>query len=274
MTIIVNVSGGLSSIEALERSIAVYGREGVQAVFADVGQVIENGRVVCGEDEDLLRFMGEAETFLKVKIQRIKHPKYSNIWDCFFGERFMGNTQVDVCSKFLKREVLIKWSAQFKDPVQVLGFSWQEMHRVERFRKRNPNAWFPLCEKPFLINEEIAAKWESRGIKRSSSYLEGFAHDNCGGMCVKMGLGQLYKLWRTRFWRFEYAERREKEFRQKINPNVTIFKKSGARVTMEALRVMFEGGFIPRTAPCGESCGGQCMLPDAAVEDLMNDPMF
>lgn len=255
-----SVSGGLTSIEALERTLAAHGKDEVCAVFADVGTVIENGRVVCGEDEDLIRFMGEAAAFFGVEIHRIRHRKYRDIWEAFFGERFMGNTQVDTCSKFLKREVLNEWIDSFHPgAVRVIGYSWLEKSRTEDFLAYFPDADFPVCRSPYVTNDEIAAKWEARGINRSRSYSLGFSHDNCGGMCVKMGLGQAHDLWRLRPWRYEYAERREQEFRSKINAEATIFRKSKVPITMRALRELFEAGYAPSTSK--ESCGGRCMLP-------------
>lgn len=260
-----SVSGGLTSIEALERTLAAHGRDDVCAVFADVGTVIENGRVVCGEDEDLIRFMGECEAFLRVEIHRIRHREYSDIWAAFFGERFMGNTQIDTCSKFLKREVLDEWIESFHPgAIRVLGYSWLEKSRADGFLEYFPTADFPLCRAPLVTNDEIAEKWEARGIRRSRSYSLGFSHDNCGGMCVKMGLGQAHDLWRLRPWRYEYAERREREFRATINSGATIFRKNGEPITMEALRLLFEGGYTPRTSK--EGCGGRCMLPTPATD--------
>lgn len=260
--VIVSVSGGLSSIEALERAILKYdGKRRIIPVFADVGSVVENGRVVCGEDEDLMRFLVETEAWLGVKIERIKHPKYANIWECFFARRYMGNTRVDPCSEDMKRKLLDKWIKQFDNPTMVIGFSWLEGHRAEQYKSFVPNSEFPLCEKPYVTNEDIAEKWERRGIKRGRSYDEGFSHDNCGGMCVKMGLGQAFMLWKVRPWRYEYAERREKEFRSNIHSEATIFRKSMVPITMESLRLLFEEGYIPRTVG-NEDCGGRCMMPE------------
>lgn len=255
-----SVSGGLTSVEAWERTLARYGPDEVCAVFADVGTVVENGRVVCGEDEDLLRFMGEAEAFLGQKIHRIKSRRYSDIWEVFFGKHCMGNHLIDSCSEHLKRDVVDEWVDSFHpQAIRVLGFSWLEKSRADKFKAHFPNSEFPLCRSPFVTNDEIAEKWEARGIRRSRSYELGFSHDNCGGMCVKMGLGQAHDLWRLRPWRYEYAERREQEFRATVNAEATIFRKGKLPVTMRELRELFEGGYTPKTSQ--EGCGGRCMLP-------------
>jgi len=265
---IVSFSGGLGSFEALRRCLKKHGPENTIGIFADVGRVFENGRNVCGEDDDLYRFLYETEQLLDFRILRLRHPKYKNIWDAFFGERFMGNTRLDTCSKFLKREVIQKWRKD-KAPVlhtMVIGFSWEEKSRVEQYQKFVPDSWFPNCEPPYKTNEDIAEWLEERGIKRPRLYRDGFSHNNCGGLCVKGGLGQLHDVWRLRPWVYEYAERKENQFRSEINPKATIFRHHKLPITMSALREMFEGGYVPRTAK--GSCGGQCMVPTEGQPDL------
>lgn len=259
---VVSVSGGLGSIEAWERTIERRGRENVVAVHADVGFVERDGKRVAGEDEDLIRFMSECEAYLGCQIIRIQHPKYKSIWDAFFGERFLGNSMIDPCSKFLKRELIERWMKE-NEPhgVRVIGFSWLEQSRAAKYREYFPVSYFPNCDRPYLVNDEIAAKWEARGVRRSMSYDRGFKHDNCGGFCVKGGLGQLHDLWRIKLAWYLFAESEELRFRAEINPTVTIFRKGGQPITMQALRVLFEAGYVPKTAN-QQGCGGRCMMPE------------
>lgn len=258
---VASVSGGLGSFEAWRRAIQKYGKENVAAVFADVGTIVEDGKVVCGEDEDLHRFLADTERLLEAPIIRLSHPKYANIWEAFFGERFLGNSRIDTCSKFLKREVLHKWVKEnASDATMVIGFSWLEASRAETYQKRVPNSWFPLCEPPYVTNEEIGTWLEKRGVRVPQLYREGARHNNCGLFCVKGGIGQLHDLWRLRPHRYLYGERRENQFRAEINPTATIFRKGGEPITMRELRVLFERGYVPKTAQDG--CGGRCMVPD------------
>jgi hypothetical protein len=257
---VVSVSGGLGSFEALRRCLEKHGPENTTGIFADVGRVFENGRNVCGEDDDLFRFLDETEKLLDFPILRLQHPKYKNIWDAFFGERFMGNSRLDTCSKFLKREVIRKWREEnAPDATMVIGFSWEEKSRADQYHSFVPNSWFPNCDSPYKTNEDIAEWLEIRGIQRPQLYRDGFTHNNCGGLCVKGGLGQLHDVWRLRPWVYEYAERRENQFRRQINTNATIFRKNGEPITLATLRYLFEQGYVPKTAK--GSCGGQCMVP-------------
>lgn len=259
---VVSVSGGLTSFEAWRRTVEKHGRENVTAIFADVGTVVEDGEIVCGEDEDLFRFLDDTERLMGHPIIRLRHPKYANIWEAFFGERFLGNTMVDTCSKFLKREVIARWIKEnAPDATMVLGFSWLESSRARKYQKRIPNSWMPLQERPYVINDDIAKWLLSRGVKPPRNYELGASHNNCGLFCVKSGLGQLYLLWKLRIKRYLYNERMELKFRAEINPKATIFRKNGKPITMQALRLLFEQGYIPKTAP-DQGCGGRCMVPE------------
>lgn len=267
-TIVVSVSGGLTSFEALRRAAVKHGANKVDAIFADVGTVRdEQGRVVCGEDDDLHEFLDAIENLLGLKIHRLKHHKYKHIWEAFFGERFLGNHRVDVCSKFLKREVLDKWIEEnAPDPIRVLGFSWLEKARAERFAAYFPTSWFPLTEPPYVTNEDISDYLQKLGIRRPSLYNEGWAsHGNCGGLCVKGGLGQLYDCWLHRPWRFFFAADQEAKFQREISEDGIIFKRFGLPRTMHQFAKDFEAGYVPKTAQArSEGCGGQCMIPEQA----------
>jgi hypothetical protein len=261
MKYVVSISGGLTSFEAWRRCLEKHGPENTIPIFADVGVVRENGRIVSGEDEDLYRFLDETEAFLGQKIIRLQSEKYKDVWGSFFGERFMGNSRIDTCSKFLKREVIRSWIAKnHPDCIWVLGYTWLERHRIEKFRSRIPNCWFPCDESPFVISEEIAEWLEERGIRRPAMYVEGFLHNNCGGFCVKGGIGQLWMLWKHRLDRYLYNEGQEERFREEISP-VTIFKKGERPITMRALRALFEGGWVPGSAT-NHGCGGGCFIPE------------
>lgn len=262
-TFLVSVSGGLTSIEAWRRCIEKHGKENTVPVFADVGTMIENGKVVSGEDEDLFRFLGEAEEFLGQKCHRIQHPKYKCIWDAFFGERFVTNGLIDTCSKFLKREILDKFAAQYPGAVRVVGFSWLEMSRMNDFRAYIPNCWFPLAEPPLVTSEEIGQWWQERGIEPPRMYAQGFSHNNCGGLCFKAGLGQAYDVWKWTPWRYEYNERMQERFFAEVSPEGTFLRRKKKPISLKQLRLEFEGGYVPRTSQY-QTCGGKCMIPEAS----------
>lgn len=264
---IVSVSGGLGSFEAWRRCLEKHGPEKTIPVFADVGSVYENGKCVSGEDEDLFRFLDDTERLLGQKIIRLKHPKYNNIWEAFFDQRYVTNGRVDNCSKYLKREVLHKFARQYENHIWVLGYSWLEESRAAKFKDRMPNCWFPLTERPYVTNDDIIAQLTQQGILTPKMYLEGFSHHNCGGACFKAGLGPIYDLLKIRPERYEYNERMQEKFLSEVSPHGTFMKKGKRHISLKEFREMVEEGYTPSTAQY-TSCGGACMLPEQA--DFLN----
>lgn len=269
-TYIVSFGGGLTSYEALRRTIAKHGRNNTVAVLADVGQIRdEAGRVVCGEDDDLFRFMTEIEQLLDFKITRIKSPDYTDIWDVFFKRRMMGNTQVDPCSAQMKRGPLDAWingNYMAMCDVLVTGLDWTEPdRRIEYAQAVLPwRTWFPLCEPPLLTKRDIADELLVHGIEPPSLYEEGFSHNNCGGFCVKMGHSQAYRLWKNRRHVYDFNATKEQQFREYTGADVAILRdrRGGETIplTLFALAERFTNGYVP-VKRRGEGCGGRCMTP-------------
>jgi hypothetical protein len=259
---IVSYGGGVTSAEALKRTIEKHGRENTVAVFADVGQVRDSeGRVVDGEDDDLYRFMAEVEEFLDFKIMRIKSEKYGpGIWSVFFGERCMGNTLMDPCSRALKRRPLDSFINGNFLPIagdtRVTGLDWTEPRRLLDFEAAMApwSVWFPLCDEPRRTKAQLILDWIGHGIEPPVMYEEGFTHNNCSGFCVKGGIWHFYNLWRSRPWVYLHHESQEELFRETVAKQ-TILKKQ----TMRELRARFEDGFVPIKR--GGGCRGICVVP-------------
>lgn len=279
MTYIVSVSGGLGSAEALRRTLDWKGRENTVAIFADVGVVKDDeGRHLSGEDEDLYRFLSDLEGFLDFEITRIVTSEYSDIWDVFFKRRMMGSSLRDPCSAILKRKAIQSWIEEngytSENSVRVLGFGRAEAGRAVRYEELmnsyNWKTFFPLIEDPYCDNATIREWLEENGIDIPRLYRMGFGHNNCGGFCVKMGVGQAYDLWTKMPWRYQYHEEMEQKFRREISEKATIFRQSNngklVPVTMKELREQFEKGYVPRTANLGgKACGGTCMIPGSEM---------
>lgn len=266
MKYVVSVSGGLGSYEALRRTLNEKGRENTVAVFADVGRIVRDGETVCGEDDDLFRFLDETERSLDFPIQRVKSPLYTDIWDVFFKQRMLGSTMRDPCSRWMKRKVIRDWQESHYGRINVmtvLGLGWQEAGRINEFKAIFGDAcWFPCCEAPYVTNEDITRELATRGILPSRSYGLGFAHDNCGGFCVKMGMYQCYLLWKHRLKRWLFAEQMEQEFLSYLGrTDISIFRRNNQQITMLALRRLFEGGWVPKQRK-QHSCAS-CMVPTA-----------
>ena len=76
--------------------------------------------------------------------------------------------------------------------------------------------WFPLAEPPFKNKTRIIEDIRKLGVQEPRLYAAGFAHNNCGGFCVKAGVGQMVHLWKTLPER--YLEHEQKELPQSGSP--------------------------------------------------------
>jgi hypothetical protein len=214
---IVMFSGGAGSWATARRVADYYGTEGLVLLFADTKM----------EDEDLYRFVGEAAADVGGELVKVADGR--DVWEVFFDVRFLGNTRIDPCSRILKRELLRKWLEDNCDPadtVVYLGIDWSESHRFERAAKHWAPwaAEAPLCDPPLLDRADHLAALEARGIAPPRLYLQGFAHNNCGGFCVKGGQAQFELLLRTNPERYAYHEQREMDLRDFLEKDVAILR--------------------------------------------------
>lgn len=250
-TCIVSVSGGAASALALERVLRRFkGR--VIPVFADTK---------C-EDADLYRFLKDIERVLKVEIVRLADGR--DVWELFFDERFIGNTRVDICSRILKRDLIRKFVQDHPAESTVLAFGMgpAEITRSQRLCERWApyQVWNPLQQPPFLgrceILDHLIDQWD---IDPPRLYEEGFKHNNCGGACVKAGHGAWAHLLRKRPKTYAEWERKEQEFREKVNANAAILRDRRGGITrpmtLRELRRRLEAGYDPKDQ--GEACN--CM---------------
>jgi hypothetical protein len=144
----------------------------------------------------------------------------------------------------------------------VFGMDWSEARRMERLRERLAPApvWFPLAEKPYLVKEEIIAQLRAEGVEAPRLYALGFAHNNCGGGCVKAGQAQWAHLLKTRpetYARWEAEEARFRDATGKAATIINVRRGGGPRrpLTLTAFRERVEcGGSYDRTAWGGCGC--------------------
>lgn len=217
MKFIVNVSGGLTSYEALRRTLDKHGPYNTVAIFADTGI----------EDEDLYRFLKDVESYLGIHIGWLADGRTP--FEVMRDRRVITMQGMAPCSIELKRDVIDEHVKEFfshAEYTRVFGMDWTEQSRMERLRKRLAPVpvWFPLSEPPYANKEQIMAQLRSVGIEPPRLYAMGFKHNNCGGGCVKAGQAQwahLFKLMPERYARWE-AE--EEGIRQYLGKDISILK--------------------------------------------------
>lgn len=183
---IVSLSGGVASAVACQRVIDRYGRENVLIWFADTSW----------EDEDLYRFVDDC--MKRWGGELIRYCDGRNPLQVAEDEHIIPNSRVATCSRKLKTEPFTKWLKQVEKPVTVhLGLDWSEEHRFEAPKKNYESidgvtVDFPLNWKPYEFDYfSVVRSW---GITTPRLYGMGFPHNNCGGRCIRQGIGEWKRL--------------------------------------------------------------------------------
>jgi hypothetical protein len=255
---IVMFSGGMGSWAAAKRVVERHGAADVTLLFTDT----------LIEDEDLYRFLDEAAANVGAPLVRIAEGR--DPWQIFFDEKFLGGTRGDPCSKILKRQMCDRWLETNCDPADTIvytGIDWSEHHRHDRLRDRRRQAGWryeaPMCEAPYLTKADMLDSLKQEGIAAPRLYGLGFAHNNCGGFCVKAGVGHFTNLLRTIPERYAYHEAKEAEIRAVVGWRQTILRdRTGGTakpLSLSDLRERIEAGWQPDLFDIG-GCG--CFVDD------------
>jgi len=204
------------------------------------------------EHPDNERFMRDCEKWFGKKVNVLKSERYKNIWEVFDHRQFLVSHHGAPCTSAMKR---IPGEAvwEFGD-VEVFGYTIEEKHRVERFRKDNNERIIecPLIEKGF-DKADCLGMLERAGIEIPVMYRLGFRNNNCIG-CVKARDNLDYwKRIRKHFpEKFEWYAKKERE----LNITINRVTKDGVRSPIY-LDEVEEGD--PKGADPQIGCGLFCM---------------
>lgn len=227
-------SGGLVSWATAKRVVAKHGTKGVVLLFADTMM----------EDEDLYRFIVEAAANVGVPLTRIADGR--NPWEVMRDENIIGGGKAgtDPCSKILKRQLLDRWERENCGPetVSYFGLDWTEEHRLLRMRKRMPGRKVeaPMTEPPYMTKPQMMEWLKTEGIEPPRLYKLGFAHNNCGGFCVKAGQAQFALLLRTMPERYAWHESKEEEMRARVGNHSVLRDRTNGTTKPLTLRELRE----------------------------------
>lgn len=252
-------SGGVGSWMTARRVADRYGIDNLVLLFADVKGDATSPHL--GEDEDTYRFLNDAAANIGVPLTTVKDGR--DIWQVFRDDRFLGNSRLANCSKFLKQKPCRDWLDAHCNPADTtlyVGIDWTETHRIPSNRlgyahafnrpcvdvkaclayingvegarpcKRHlgERAWrveFPMTDEPLLDKDAMLATCEAAGIEVPRLYRAGFPHNNCGGFCVRAGQAQFELLLREHPDRYRFHEAREQELRDYLGKDVSILKR-------------------------------------------------
>jgi hypothetical protein len=199
---LVQFSTGVASAEVAWRVVSEHGPADVVLLTADT-------RV---EDEDNWRFGREVAD--RLGCEWVITADGRTPMQAGRDERCVPNNRMAVCSRILKRELLVRYRAEHYDPastVVYLGYDWTEMNRVEA-ASAHWAPWVtdcPLTRPPLMWKQQVLDLFRERGIEPPRLYGYGFQHANCGGACVRGGQAQwglLLQVNRTRYLEWEAEE--------------------------------------------------------------------
>jgi hypothetical protein len=224
---IVMFSGGIGSWATAKLVAQEYGTENLYLVFSDVKG--NNISPHVGEDEDTYRFIEEA--IANIGGTYIYLNEGRDIWEVFKDERFLGNSRLASCSKLLKQKPARKWLEENCNPEQTtvyVGIDWSETHRLPAIVKNYLpyTAKAPLTEPPYLDKQQLIDWAKKEGLQTPRLYDLGFAHNNCGGGCVRAGQGQFKRLLDVMPERFAEWETKELEMQEFLGRPVTILRET------------------------------------------------
>jgi hypothetical protein len=224
---VVMFSGGIGSWAAAKRVANQHGTDDLYLVFSDVKG--SNVSPHVGEDEDTYRFIEEAAKNVGGTYVYLNEGR--DIWEVFKDKKFLGNSRLAHCSHLLKQKPARAWLEANCDPedtIVYVGIDWTETHRLPAIvRNYLPyKAVAPLTEPPYADKDLLIAAAKAEGLATPRLYDLGFAHNNCGGGCVKAGQGQFKKLLDVMPDRFAVWEQKEQELRDYLGKDVSILTET------------------------------------------------
>lgn len=222
---VVMFSGGVGSWATAKRVAELYGTDDLTLLFADVGGGHTSPHV--GEDEDCYRFIGDAHKNVGGELVVLNEGR--DIWEVFKDDRFLGNSRLANCSKYLKQKPCREWLEANCDPANTavyVGIDWSETHRIPAIENAYLPylAFCPMTEPPYLGKEDMLDQCRAEGLEPPRMYASGFPHANCGGGCVRAGQGQFKLLLEQNPERFAFWESKEQEMRDHLQKDVAILR--------------------------------------------------
>lgn len=218
------------------------------------------------------RFLAQAAANVGAPLVCIREGRTP--WQVFFDVRFLGNSRVDPCSRILKRQAIDRWLATNCDPAETVvyvGIDWTEIHRFDDghgngIRPRKAAAGWryeaPLCGPPYWSKRDILLWLELEGVEPPRLYEMGFAHNNCGGFCIKAGQGHYATLLEQLPARYAEHEQKEQEIRALLGDVSILRDRSGGSSRPLSLKEFRERVEAKQKIDRTEIGGCACFTPD------------
>lgn len=141
---------------------------------------------VAEEDPDNHRFLLDVQQWLGKEIEFATNSKYPSCScvDVWADRRFMSGPRGAPCTSELKKKARQEWEKEHKPDWHVLGFTYEEKNRHERFVMTERDNVLPVLIEEKITKQQCFEIVASAGIALPSIYLRGYPNANCIG-CVK-----------------------------------------------------------------------------------------
>lgn len=178
------------------------------------------------EDEDLYRFMDDVCEVVGKKLIYLCDGRTP--WEVFEDKRYIGNSRKAPCSQILKTEQVKQWLFRYAAPDDplVLGMDTSEYERVQRAQKNWNRPVISLLHEYKVYRPQFQEYLDKYNLRKPRLYDLGFAHNNCGGFCVRGGQKQFARLLKTFPNRFEYHEVMEQRILEDIPTTKPFLRKN------------------------------------------------
>jgi hypothetical protein len=258
---VVMFSGGIGSWATAKRVSMAVSPDSLVLLFADTKV----------EDVDLYRFLKSAHRNVGGELVIVEDGRTP--FEVFHDDRFLGNSRLANCSKFLKQKPCREWLEANCDPERTIvyvGIDWSEAHRMAAII----NGWAPykvrapMTTRPYLSKQQVLDWLKAERLKAPRAYAEGFPHNNCLAQgCVRGGQAYWATLFRERPAAYRESEMEEQRLREHLGADVSILKdRTRGRTTTLTLK-----GFRERLQAQGSfdalewgACG--CFVDDDPID--------
>lgn len=169
-------SCGAASAVAAKKTIEKYGDRCTVTVI---------NNPVKEEDEDNRRFLGDVEKWLGQPIVQAINPKYPScsIVDVWNKRKYIGGIAGAPCTFELKKRARQIWEQENKVDWHVLGFTYDEQKRAERFRKGERENLLAILVDEKIRKDDCFRILFASDIEPPRIYKQGYPNANCIGCC-------------------------------------------------------------------------------------------
>jgi len=176
-TIVVWFSCGAASAVAAKKTVDLY-RDSYNI------RVVNNP--IKEEDKDNQRFLKDVETWIEHPIEVAVNPKFPDcscetVWK---SKQYMSGVYGAPCTAKLKKEARQHWEQHNPHDLIVLGFTYEELKRHERFVLTERSNVLPVLIDLQITKADCYRIIQDAGLVLPRIYLQGYPNANCIG-CVK-----------------------------------------------------------------------------------------